>query len=60
MSEQKLKEMEAKKKEDKKKELEEKALMASIFKPVISTSQKKKDDVDPKTIVCQFFKEGLC
>ena len=33
--------------------------MAQLFKPVV-TQQKAAVGVDPKSIVCQFFKQGMC
>lgn len=43
------------KKEEKKKELEE---LNSIFRPV--TTQKVERGVDPKSVLCAFFKQGQC
>eukprot|EP01006_Ploeotia_vitrea_P039695 TRINITY_DN66366_c3_g3_i1.p1 TRINITY_DN66366_c3_g3~~TRINITY_DN66366_c3_g3_i1.p1 ORF type:complete len:416 (-),score=270.82 TRINITY_DN66366_c3_g3_i1:1700-2899(-) len=38
------------------------AELASLFKAVASTGPRKKLDpnVDPKTVLCQFYKQGLC
>jgi hypothetical protein len=46
-----------KKEEKEKKKLEEKE-MNLLFKPVIV--QKISADTDPKSVVCAFFKQGLC
>jgi hypothetical protein len=45
-----------------KKELEQKKReeLAEIFKPVIVAQQKVPFGVDPKTILCQYFKAGAC
>lgn len=43
------------KKEEKKKELEE---LNAIFRPV--TTQKVEKGVDPKSVLCAFFKQGQC
>lgn len=45
-----------------KKELEQKKReeLAEIFKPVITAQQKIPFGVDPKTILCQYFKAGAC
>lgn len=43
----------------KKNEIAAKAEAASLFKPIIS-AQKVAPGVDPKTILCSFFKQGLC
>lgn len=43
------------KKEEKRKELEE---LNAIFRPV--TTQKVQRDVDPKSVLCAFFKQGQC
>lgn len=45
----------ANKKEEKKKELEE---LNAIFRPV--TTQKVAKGVDPKSVLCAFFKQGQC
>lgn len=45
----------ASKKEEKKKELEE---LNAIFRPV--TTQKVERGVDPKSVLCAFFKQGQC
>lgn len=45
----------ANKKEEKKKELEE---LNAIFRPV--TTQKVERGVDPKSVLCAFFKQGQC
>lgn len=45
----------ASKKEEKKKELEE---LNAIFRPV--TTQKVQHGVDPKSVLCAFFKQGQC
>ena len=47
----------------KKIEDEEKALMASLFREVETIKNKgneSEEDVDPKSILCQYFKQGLC
>lgn len=43
----------------KKNEAAARAEAASLFKPVIS-AQKVAPGVDPKTVLCAFFKQGLC
>ncbi|TRY56670.1 hypothetical protein DNTS_014910 [Danionella cerebrum] len=45
-----------KKKEDKKKELSE---LNELFRPVVAT-QKVSKGVDPKSVLCAFFKQGQC
>ncbi|KAG1960083.1 zinc finger CCCH domain-containing protein 15 [Pimephales promelas] len=45
-----------KKKEDKKKELSE---LNELFKPVVA-AQKVSKGVDPKSVLCAFFKQGQC
>lgn len=45
-----------KKKDDKKKELDE---LNDLFKPVV-TQQKVAKGVDPKSVLCAFFKQGQC
>lgn len=53
-------EEEAKRQKEAKKEAErEKAELAKIFKPVVQ-AQKVPFGVDPKTVVCQYFKAGQC
>ncbi|XP_037715816.1 zinc finger CCCH domain-containing protein 15 homolog [Drosophila subpulchrella] len=47
-----------KRKEEKEKKLAEQREMASIFKPV--QTQKVEKGTDPKSVVCAFFKQGLC
>lgn len=44
------------KKDDKKKELQE---LNDLFKPVVA-AQKVSKGVDPKSVVCAFFKQGQC
>ncbi|XP_075687396.1 zinc finger CCCH domain-containing protein 15 isoform X1 [Rhinoderma darwinii] len=44
------------KKDDKKKELQE---LNELFKPVVA-AQKVSKGVDPKSVVCAFFKQGQC
>jgi len=52
-------EFEAKK--AKKKEEEEKALLASLYKAVDTVKASAlEEDVDPKTVLCAYFKQGLC
>lgn len=46
-------------KERKKQEEAKKAELAALFKPVVQ-QQKVALGVDPKSIVCAFFKQGLC
>ncbi|KAI7808415.1 zinc finger CCCH domain-containing protein 15 [Triplophysa rosa] len=46
----------SKKKEDKKKELNE---LNELFKPVVA-AQKVSKGVDPKSVLCAFFKQGQC
>ncbi|KRX01342.1 hypothetical protein PPERSA_01245 [Pseudocohnilembus persalinus] len=63
MSEARAIELEFQRKEQKKKEAEEKALLASLFNAGGNKVQQKKaveQEVDPKTLVCQYFKQGLC
>uniref|UniRef100_A0A915EJ56 C3H1-type domain-containing protein n=1 Tax=Ditylenchus dipsaci TaxID=166011 RepID=A0A915EJ56_9BILA len=43
----------------KKKKEEDELDMAKIFKPV-PTMPKISDDVDPKSVLCLFFKQGMC
>lgn len=45
------------KKEEKKKKDAELAELNALFRPVI---QKAPKDADPKTVVCAFFKQGVC
>ena len=53
-------EEDAKREREAKKEAErEKAEMAKIFKPVVQV-QKVPFGVDPKTVLCQYFKAGQC
>ena len=53
-------EEDAKKEREAKKEAErEKAELAKIFKPVIQV-QKVPFEVDPKTVLCEYFKAGQC
>lgn len=47
-----------KKKDEKEKKLLELKELASIFKPV--NAQKVEKGTDPKSVVCAFFKQGLC
>ncbi|SPP74303.1 zinc finger CCCH domain-containing protein 15 homolog [Drosophila guanche] len=47
-----------KKKDEKEKKLAEQREMALIFKPV--QTQKVEKGTDPKSVVCAFFKQGLC
>ncbi|KAI8128846.1 hypothetical protein FF38_09895 [Lucilia cuprina] len=47
-----------KKKDEKEKKLQELKELASIFKPV--QTQKVEKGTDPKSVVCAFFKQGLC
>ncbi|KAI8035704.1 zinc finger CCCH domain-containing protein 15 homolog [Drosophila gunungcola] len=47
-----------KRKEEKDKKLAEQREMALIFKPV--QTQKVEKGTDPKSVVCAFFKQGLC
>lgn len=47
-----------KKKDEKEKKLQELKELASIFKPV--QAQKVEKGTDPKSVVCAFFKQGLC
>ncbi|XP_017044731.1 zinc finger CCCH domain-containing protein 15 homolog [Drosophila ficusphila] len=47
-----------KRKEEKEKKLAEQREMALIFKPV--QTQKVEKGTDPKSVVCAFFKQGLC
>ncbi|XP_033253534.1 zinc finger CCCH domain-containing protein 15 homolog [Drosophila miranda] len=47
-----------KKKDEKEKKLADLREMASIFKPV--QTQKVDKGTDPKSVVCAFFKQGLC
>lgn len=47
-----------KKKEEKDKKLEEQKELAMIFKPV--QTQKVEKGTDPKSVVCAFFKQGIC
>lgn len=47
-----------KKKDEKEKKLQELKELASIFKPV--NTQKVEKGTDPKSVVCAFFKQGLC
>ncbi|XP_058816069.1 zinc finger CCCH domain-containing protein 15 homolog [Topomyia yanbarensis] len=46
------------KKEEKEKKLKEQKELAALFKPV--PSQKIEKGVDPKSILCAFFKQGTC
>lgn len=46
------------KKEEKEKKLKEQRELASLFKPV--PTQKVEKGVDPKSILCAFFKQGTC
>lgn len=46
------------KKEEKEKKLKEQKELASLFKPV--PTQKIEKGVDPKSILCAFFKQGTC
>ncbi|XP_055595811.1 zinc finger CCCH domain-containing protein 15 homolog [Uranotaenia lowii] len=46
------------KKEEKEKKLKEQMELASLFKPV--PTQKVDKGVDPKSILCAFFKQGTC
>ncbi|OQR80365.1 zinc finger CCCH domain-containing protein 15-like, partial [Tropilaelaps mercedesae] len=45
------------KKEEKKKKEQELAELNALFRPVI---QKAPKDADPKSVVCAFFKQGVC
>ena len=45
-------------KEEKKKEQANQALLASLFKTVVTI--KEVDGQDPKSIVCPYFKQGVC
>ncbi|EDV35636.1 uncharacterized protein Dana_GF12572 [Drosophila ananassae] len=47
-----------KKKEEKEKKLADQREMAMIFKPV--QTQKVEKGTDPKSVVCAFFKQGIC
>ncbi|XP_022220347.1 zinc finger CCCH domain-containing protein 15 homolog [Drosophila obscura] len=47
-----------KKKDEKEKKLADQREMALIFKPV--QTQKVEKGTDPKSVVCAFFKQGLC
>lgn len=52
-------------KKKKKKEEEEQALIAALFKSVTTLQQKgeneeEEEEKDPKSIVCAYFKQGLC
>lgn len=47
-----------KKKDEKEKKMQELKELASIFKPV--QTQKVDKGTDPKSVVCAFFKQGLC
>eukprot|EP01134_Creolimax_fragrantissima_P004473 CFRG4473T1 len=38
----------------------EKAQMESLFRPVLTKKDKSDMKSDPKTMLCQFFKQGLC
>lgn len=49
---------EHKQKEEKKKEQANEALIASLFKTVVSI--KETDGQDPKSIICPYFKQGNC
>ncbi|KAL1374444.1 hypothetical protein pipiens_001113 [Culex pipiens pipiens] len=46
------------KKEEKEKKLKEQRELAALFKPV--PTQKVEKGVDPKSILCAFFKQGTC
>lgn len=46
------------KKEEKEKKLKEQKELAALFKPV--AVQKVENGVDPKSILCAFFKQGTC
>ncbi|XP_055638885.1 zinc finger CCCH domain-containing protein 15 homolog [Toxorhynchites rutilus septentrionalis] len=46
------------KKEEKEKKLKEQKELAALFKPV--PTQKVENGVDPKSILCAFFKQGTC
>eukprot|EP01117_Protostelium_nocturnum_P004505 TRINITY_DN1626_c0_g1_i1.p1 TRINITY_DN1626_c0_g1~~TRINITY_DN1626_c0_g1_i1.p1 ORF type:complete len:390 (+),score=159.86 TRINITY_DN1626_c0_g1_i1:126-1295(+) len=48
----------ARKKQEEKDKLEREKLERDIFKPVVT--QKVAVGVDPKSVVCEFFKKGLC
>jgi hypothetical protein len=52
---------EMKAKEEKKKEQEQKALIQSLFKSVsLIQQQTVKEGEDPKSILCAYFKQGVC
>ena len=48
-------------KQEKKKEQEQKALLASLFTSISSIQQTKlKEGEDPKSVLCAYFKAGVC
>lgn len=48
-------------KAEKKKDLEQKALLASLFGSISAIQQNKlKDGEDPKSVLCAYFKAGVC
>ena len=41
-------------------ELEKKKEMDSIFRPVAGSSQKLSAGADPKSVLCVFYRQGMC
>jgi hypothetical protein len=39
---------------------EENALLASLYKTAKTVKNDETINVDPKTLICEYFKQGLC